>query len=53
MGRLDAQCRGMSRWGGRREWQVGERALSQKQGEGGWVRRFPEGKPEKGITFEM
>jgi hypothetical protein len=22
-------------------------------GEGGWDRRFPEGKPGKGVTFEM
>ena len=28
-------------------------ASSQKQREGGWYKGFPEGKPEKGITFEM
>ena len=29
------------------------KATSSKQGEGGWDREFLEGKPGKGITFEM
>jgi hypothetical protein len=32
---------------------VGERASSEKQGGGEWERWVLEGKPEKGITFEM
>jgi hypothetical protein len=40
------QCRGMTGQGSRRGG-VGE------QGEGEWDWRFSEGKPGKGITFEM
>ena len=40
------QCRGMSGQGSR-SGMVGE------QGEGGWNSEFLEGKPRKGITFEM
>jgi hypothetical protein len=33
---------------------VGERgSILIKGGEGGWKRGIPEGKPRKGITFEM
>jgi hypothetical protein len=32
---------------------MGGEAPSQKQEEGGWDRRFPEGKPGEGITFDM
>jgi hypothetical protein len=42
----------MPEQGGRNGWVCGE-TPSQKQGEGGWVKGFLEGKPEKGITFEM
>jgi len=41
---LMPQCRGMPGQGGR---------SGQKQGEEEWDRRLPEGKPGKGITFEM
>jgi hypothetical protein len=47
-----SQCRGIPRWRGR-SGLVGEGALLEKEGEGGWNRRFAEGKPGKGITFEM
>jgi hypothetical protein len=40
------QCRRMPGQGSRREW-VGE------QGEAVWYSRFSEGKPGKGITFEI
>ena len=43
---LILQCRGMPGQGSRSGW-VGE------QGEGGWEGGFLEGKPGKGITFEM
>jgi hypothetical protein len=32
---------------------MGGGALSQKQGKGKWDGRFAEGKPGKGIAFEM
>jgi hypothetical protein len=40
------QCRGMSGQGSRS-------GYVSEQGEGGWNRGFSEGKPGKGITFEM
>jgi hypothetical protein len=40
------QCRGMPRQRSRSEW-FGE------QGKGGWHRGFLEGKPGKGLTFEI
>ena len=46
------QCRGMPGQGVASGW-VGGGAPSQKQGERGWNRGFPEGKPGKVITFEM
>jgi hypothetical protein len=41
-----SQCRGMPGLRSRSGWVGGH-------GDGGWDRRFSEGKPEKGITFEM
>jgi hypothetical protein len=41
-----SQCRGMPGQGSRSGW-------VDEQGEGGWDRRFLEGKLGKGITFEM
>ena len=46
----DRECSGLNRG------MPGQRSGSGwvgEQGEGGWVRRFSEGKPGKGITFEM
>jgi hypothetical protein len=37
----------------RQQWVSGFLEHSPKQGKGGWDREFAEGKPGKGITFEM
>jgi hypothetical protein len=50
---LMSQCRGMPRWGSRSGWVGGWVSTLIEAGGGmmGWG--FPEGKPGKGITFEM
>ena len=46
------QFRGISGWEGGSVW-VGGGATSNRQWDGGKDRGFSEGKPGKGITFEM
>ena len=49
---IQLQCRGMPGREGR-SGLVGEGGHSQRQREGRWDRGFLEGRPAKGITFEM
>jgi hypothetical protein len=48
-----SQCRGMPGQGGGSGWVGGWGSTLIEAGEGGWATGFPEGKPGKGITFEM